>query len=256
VELVELYLPQMGGTIVYTVDDPGEAAPKGPSLPPLPEGGWRDRGRDVADAAIAAVPFVGGSLQILIEDVITPSLEKRKQAWLGLLGEIVEELRARLEGFDPASLETNGQFVSAVLQASRIAVNTHRNEKLVMLRDSLINLAVHGVESDLISTRFLRFIDEFEPEHFLVLRYAISPQQWYDDKGIAKESHYMGARSTILEAAGLPVAGDQLALVLRDLQSHALADTAALRGMVTEAALWDPFATKLGKQLVEFVAAQ
>jgi hypothetical protein len=59
-----------------------------------------------------------------------------------------------------------------------------------------------------------------------------------------------------MDEARLPVTGDQLALILRDLQTNALADTGMLRGMVTETALWDPFATKLGAQLVEFVASQ
>lgn len=222
-------------------------------MPPPPEVGWRDRGRDVTDALIAAVPFIGGSLQILLDDVLTPSLQKRRQAWLVMLGTIVDEVQTRMADFDPTVLEANDQFVSSVLQASRIAVNTHRDEKLLPLRNALVNLAVGERQTDLVSARFLRFVDEFEPEHFLVLRYAISPGKWYSDKGIPKGSHYTGARSTILEDARLPVDGDHLNLVLRDLQSNGLADTGMLRGMVTETALWDAFATQLGKQPIDFV---
>jgi hypothetical protein len=219
---------------------------------PPPSIGWRDRGRDATDAAIAAVPFVGGSLQILFDDVLQPSLEKRRQAWFRKLGEVVDELSRRFDDFNPAHLDGNENFVSAVMQASRIAMTTHRDDKLAILKDCLINLVVPGAPSDLTVSRFLRFVDLFEPEHFLVLRYATSPEQWYADKQIPRGTNYVGAPSTILGSARLPVAGLQLQLVLRDLDREGLANTASLNTMMTEQGMWQSFATDLGVQLVAF----
>src|SRR5438067_9923702 len=163
----------------------------------LPGKEARDRLRAVVDAAIATIPYAGGALQVLFDEVLQPNFEKRREEWMRKLAEVLEELRSRMEGFDPASLESNEQFVSAVSQATRIAMGTHRQEKLDMLKDSLVNLVIRSGSSDLIVARFLRFIEELEPEHFLVLRYLSSPEKWYADKAIPKGSIYMGAPKAI-----------------------------------------------------------
>jgi len=225
-------------------------------IAPLPTKEARDRLRAVVDAAIATIPYGGGALQILFDEVLQPNFDKRREEWLKKLAEVLEELRARMEGFDPASLESNEQFVSAVSQATRIAMGTHRQEKLEMLKDSLVNLVIRGASSDLLLARFLRFIDELEPEHFLVLKYLSSPEKWYADQGIPKGSIYMGAPKAIMDGARLPVSGAQLDLVLGDLDSNGLARTGSLGTMMTEQGVWQPMSTDLGNQLLGFVIKQ
>ena len=225
-------------------------------IKPLPTKESRDRVRAAVDAAIATIPYAGGALQIRFDEVLQPNFEKRREEWLKTLAEVLEELRGRMEGFDPASLESNEQFVSAVSQATRIAMGTHRQEKLGMLKDSLVNLVVRGGSSDLVVTRFIRFIDELEPEHFIVLRYLSSPERWYADKGLDRGSYYAGAPSAIMGGADLPVAGEQLQLVLRDLDSNGLARTGSLGTMMTQSGMWQPMSTDLGNQLVAFVLKQ
>jgi hypothetical protein len=222
-------------------------------IAPIPEKEARDRLRAAVDMAIATIPYAGGALQILFDEVLQPNFEKRREEWLKRLGEVLEEIRSRMAGFDPASLESNEQFVSAVSQASRIAMGTHRQEKLEMLKDSLVNLVIHGSGGDLVVTRFLRFIEELEPEHFLVLKYLASPEKWYADKGIPKGSHYMGAPRAIMASAGLPVTGAHLELVLRDLDTNGLARTGSIGTMMTEQGMWQAMTTDLGNQLLAFV---
>jgi hypothetical protein len=222
-------------------------------IAPLPAKEVRDHFRAVVDAAIATIPVGGGALQILFDEVLQPNFDKRRDEWLRRLAEVLEEIRTRMEGFDPASLESNEQFVSAVSQATRIAMGTHRQEKLEMLKDSLVNLVIRGAGSDLIVARFLRFIDELEPEHFLVLRYLSSPEKWYADKGIPKGSHYMGAPRVIMDGASLPIVGAHRDLVLRDLESNGLARTGSMGTMMTEQGMWQSMTTDLGEQLLAFV---
>lgn len=69
--------------------------------------------------------------------MIGPSLERRKEEWFNYLADAVDELRERLDGFDPRDLDGNEQFVSAVLAATTIAMKSHRQEKLEMLRNAL-----------------------------------------------------------------------------------------------------------------------
>ena len=94
----------------------------------LPTKEARDRVRAAVDAAIATIPYAGGALQILFDEVLQPNFEKRREEWLKKLAEVLQELTDRMKGFDPASLEINDQFVSAVSQATRIAMGTHRQE--------------------------------------------------------------------------------------------------------------------------------
>jgi hypothetical protein len=224
-----------------------------PGPPPSRE--VRDHLRAAVDAAIATIPYAGGALQILFDEVLQPNFDKRRDEWLKKLAEVLEELTGRMEGFDPASLETNEQFVSAVSQATRIAMGTHRQEKLQMLEDGLVNLVAAGGANDLLITRFLRFVDELEPEHFSVLKYLASPEAWYQERGLRRPDLIAGPAFAILQGAGLPISGDQLELVLHDLESNVLARTSALRGMVSQAGMWQPLATDLGNQLLAFIAA-
>jgi hypothetical protein len=221
-------------------------------IEPFPERKGRDHLRQAADAGVTAIPFVGGAVQILLDDVIAPSLDKRREAWFGKLGEVVDALSQRSERLDPARLANDEEFVSAVMQASRIAMGTHREEKLNMLRDALINLATSS-PGDLLTSRFLRFVEELSPEHFLVLAYAADPAAWYDQKGMPRGSHYMGSPSTLMEHAGLPVSGQVLQLVLSDLDRVGLARIASLSTTMTEQGMWQTFATDLGHQLIDFV---
>jgi len=122
-----------------------------------------------------------------------------------------------------------------------------------MLKNSLVNLVAKGGSSDLVVTRFLRFIDELEPEHFLVLGYLSSPERWYADKGIPRGSYFAGSPSAIMDGAGLPISGPQRQLVLRDLESNGLARTGSLGATMTATGMWQPLTTDLGNQLLAFV---
>jgi hypothetical protein len=211
-----------------------------------------DRIRMAADAGIAAIPMVGGTAQILIDGVITPSLIRRRDKWFEKLGNVLEDLQVRLEGFDVRDLAGNEEFVSGVMQASRIAMMTHEEEKLEFLRNCLANLAVAS-PGDLLAARFLRFVDELSPEHFLVLTYASDPRGWYQRKGLRHDQISIGAAMQVLRGANLPVTGPQLSLVLGDLDRAGLAVTASLNTMATGQGMWQAFATDLGTQLVAFI---
>lgn len=101
----------------------------------LPGRSKAEIGASIVSAGVSSIPIVGGAAAELFELVIAPSLEKRRDEWLRKLGEAVDELRERLEGFDPRQLEGNEQFVSAVLAASTVAVKSHDEEKLDLLRN-------------------------------------------------------------------------------------------------------------------------
>lgn len=54
-----------------------------------------DVAREFGKAIVSAIPMAGGPLQILFENVFSAPIEKRKQAWLEQLAEVVTEVQKR-----------------------------------------------------------------------------------------------------------------------------------------------------------------
>jgi hypothetical protein len=62
-------------------------------------------------------------------------------------------------------------------------------------------------QDQVVVRRFLRFIEQLDEEHLLVLKYASDPPAWFERHGIDKPNVMMGPRSSILDAADLGVSG-------------------------------------------------
>ena len=149
-------------------------------LEPYPEPGLRDHARAGLDAAVASVPGVDGPLQVLVDAVIAPSIDKRRDAWFRQLGQLLRELAEKVDGFSPEALADDELFVTGLITASRVAMGTHLDEKLELLKNCLANMAVRVHDSDeFIDMLFFRFVDELTPEHFVVLRYQADPPGWF-----------------------------------------------------------------------------
>jgi hypothetical protein len=92
-------------------------------------------------AALAAIPFVGGSITEVLSIVLAPAVARRRDQWFKELADALDELQAKVAGFKVESLIETEAFVSATIQASRIAVATHQNEKRGYLRNALLRIA-------------------------------------------------------------------------------------------------------------------
>ena len=134
-----------------------------------PERDGKDIAQSLARAGLATIPIIGGPINELLLLVLTPSLERRRNEWLKDLADVVEELQKRIKGFDPKNLSENESFVSATIQATRIAASTHKNEKREMLRNALLNIAVGKGPNEELQQIFLNAIDAFTCSHVKVL---------------------------------------------------------------------------------------
>lgn len=164
-ELTHLYRRAGPVGTVGAVSDDEEEGVLEAELTDIPARSGAEIGVGIASAALQIVPLVGGPAAELIELVIGPSLGRRREEWFRKLAEVVDELRARLDGFDPRDLDGNEQFVSSVLAASTIAMRAHREEKLEMLRNTLINGVLPGAPNEHEQMVFLRLVDELTPLH-------------------------------------------------------------------------------------------
>jgi hypothetical protein len=133
----------------------------------------RTRG-DVASSLVKAgldlVPFVGGTAAELFGLVIAPHLEKRRNQWLEELASRLKQLEEKDRTFKIEDLGKNEVFVSAVLQASQIALRTHESEKLDALRNALLHIAITKPLKEDFQIFYLSLVDAFTVTHIEILR--------------------------------------------------------------------------------------
>jgi hypothetical protein len=139
----------------------------------VPKRSGGDVAHALTKAGLSAIPVVGGPAVELFQLVIQPPLEKRREAWRARVGEAIAKLEAN--GIDIESLRENEEFVSVVMQASQIAIRTHQEEKLVMLRNAVLNVATGQTTDESLQTMFLNFVDVFTEWHVRILRLFQSP---------------------------------------------------------------------------------
>jgi hypothetical protein len=94
----------------------------------------------LAEAGISAIPVFGGPLAVLSEFLNEP-YQRRKQEWLEELARVVSDLQSRTDELSKP-LNENEEFLSAVIQANRIAMSTHQKEKHDALRNAVRNSAL------------------------------------------------------------------------------------------------------------------
>jgi hypothetical protein len=135
--------------------------------PPSPSAG--DRTREIIKAAAGEFPIAGTVVTALYE-LFGTSYEERQHAWLVALHATVSELEHR--GLEFEQIARRADFITAVHEASRIALGTHLESKLDMLKNVLVSAATAeiGRNTELRALRFLALVDDLEPEHIIVLR--------------------------------------------------------------------------------------
>jgi len=178
-------------------------------------------------AIASAVPVVGGPAAELFQFVIQPPLEKRRDEWMRAVGKALEELseqdRVKLDG-----LSQNEQFVTAVMEASQVALRTHQQDKLAALRNAVLNVALGSAPDDTKQHMFFRLVDDFTPLHIQLLRlFQIPvPPQKTDVGEFAKANEYCIAQLRAQDALYTQVG--------RELVTNGLLNPSDLGMIVTE----------------------
>ena len=130
-----------------------------------PEPTGADAALGASRAALAAIPIIGGSITELVSMVLAPSIARRRDEWLKELADGLDDVERKVEGFKIENLGRDENFVSAVIEASRSAVSTHKTEKRVALRNALLNIALQREPEEDQQRMFLCYIDEFTVWH-------------------------------------------------------------------------------------------
>jgi hypothetical protein len=180
-----------------------------------------------------------------VQAVFGPPLARRQQLWFV---EVADAIRILQEHDVPLD---SPEFVTAVAQASRIALGTHLDEKIAMLKAAIIHSALPDRPTDIVTARFLRFVDELDPEHFVLLAYLRDPAGHFERNNIPKPNLLMGGTGSVFAEARIEI--PHLDVVLSDLGQRGLADSGSWNTVMTNSGAWAPRTTALGNELLDFV---
>lgn len=103
--------------------------------------------------------------------VIEPPLSKRRAEWEQSVTEKLNELEDKVEDFNVKELVNDESFVTAYVNATRLAMSEHRKEKLDALRNAVLNTALPSSPDDDKLALFFNYIDRLTPWHLRILDY-------------------------------------------------------------------------------------
>ncbi len=135
----------------------------------IPEATDRDIAYNAAEKLIEQIPVVGTIITIVASQFLGPSLAKRQIEWWKEMADAFEAEERKNEAFRTEHAFESESFITAVVQASRIAVSTHQHEKRILLRNALMNIATGRAPGEDMQHIYLRLIDEFTPSHVAIL---------------------------------------------------------------------------------------
>jgi hypothetical protein len=178
--------------------------------------------------------------------IIQPPLERRRAAWMERVAEGLKTLEER--GLNVENLQQNEDFVSAVMQASQIAIRTHQEKKLEALQNAVLNVASHQAPDDALQLMFLNFIDVFTDWHLLILKLFQAPP--------AQSGIMAGGLSHVLENAFPALRGRREFYdnVWRDLFLRGLVNTENLHVTMSGGGLAQKRTSEHGDKILAFIA--
>ncbi len=216
-----------------------------------------DVAREVGRAIVSLVPAAGGPLQVAFENLFASPLERRKQAWLEQLADVLTEVQARVGDLTPEKLALNEAFVTVAMQASQVAIRNHQQAKLDALRNAVLNAALPNPPREDEQLIFLRLIDQLTPWHLRVLALLDNPQVWMQRNQVQNPGWGMGGVSTVLEHCLPDLRGqrDIYEQIVRDLQADGLMGQGQFLNLtMTGGGMMESRTTARGKRFIAFIS--
>jgi len=217
-----------------------------------------DIAREVGRAIVSAVPAAGGPLQVAFENIFASPIEKRKQAWLEQLAEVVTEVQERVKELTPEKLAANEVFVTVAMQASQMAIRNHQQAKLDALRNAVLNSALPNPPQEDEQMIYLRLIDQLTPWHLRVLSLMNNPLEWMERNNVTYPRWGTGGVSTVIEHCLPDLRGqrDTYDQIVRDLQAEGLLGQGQYVHLnMTGHGMVESRTTDRGRRFIKFITA-
>src|SRR5687768_10072182 len=183
----------------------------------------------ITTAVTAAGTLIGGPLGTVIagflspaitefyNHVVTAPLSRREAVWLTKVYDSLKMIEAQLKDFDPSKVFEDPATFTAFLHASHIARRTHQEEKLNVLRNAVLNVALATAPEDSLQMIFLDIIDVTTPEHWRILEFLLDSGSYAKKRGVADLSgaRIGGAEKGLFERTFPELVGhDQLVIAI------------------------------------------
>jgi hypothetical protein len=208
----------------------------------------------IAKAALGSIPIVGAAASELLQLLVTPPLEKRRNEWMIEVGEKLKQLEQK-EELDLTKLASNDVFIDVVLQTTQLALLTSEKEKIQYFKNVILNSAVEENPNITEVHIFLNFISTFTIWHIKILKLFDNPEDWFKKNGKSMPSYMAAGLSNVLEEAypELTEKRDLYDLIWDDLSRAGLHKTSGLHTTMTSSGLMVPRTTPFGKEFLEFI---
>jgi hypothetical protein len=208
----------------------------------------------IAKAALGSIPIVGAAASELLQLLVTPPLEKRRNEWMIEVGEKLKQLEQK-EELDLTKLASNDVFIDVVLQTTQLALLTSEKEKIQYFKNVILNSAVEENPNITEVHIFLNFISTFTVWHIKILKLFDNPEDWFKKNGKSMPSYMAAGLSNVLEEAYPELTGkrDLYDLIWDDLSRAGLHKTSGLHTTMTGSGLMVQRTTPFGKEFLEFI---
>jgi hypothetical protein len=221
-----------------------------------PEPGPGDTALTVAKAVMQAVPLVGSPAAELLNLIVTPPLQRRRDEWFTDLGERIRRLEID-KGIRLYDLRENAAFVDIAIQATQAAMRTSQAEKREALQNAVLNATSTTAPEVALQHVFVSLIDVFTEWHLRILRLFQGPRAWFLERKPDYKPADTMTRSPIdvLRDAYPEVAQHKelVALVWKELIARDLIANVDLNAMMSSNGALSKQTTVLGDQFLRFI---
>ena len=123
-----------------------------------PQSSTGDTIHAMARAGLGAIPYVGTAASELLNAIVTPPLERRRNEWMKQIGEALRKLEKQM-GVVLESLQEKDEFIDIAIEATQIAIKTSNREKKEALKNAILNSALPSPPEESLQKLFLNLID-------------------------------------------------------------------------------------------------
>lgn len=220
----------------------------------VPKAGAGDAAMAIARGVLGAVPVIGGLGAELVNQIVAPPLEKRRDAWMEEVGQAIHELQGKVADLTLERLAADESFVTVLSHASSMAIRNHQREKLDALRNAVLNAALHRGADETRQMMFLNWVDALTPLHLQLLALLGDPTRYLQEHNIGYQpTGTMGGITDMLTR----VTGadrDIVSQAVKDMSDRGLLPQMNLGVTMTTDGFFQQRSTPLGKQFLEFIS--
>lgn len=206
-------------------------------------------------AGLGTIPILGSAATELFGLVVTPPLDKRRQEWMN---EVAEKIKALEENNQITfkSLSQNDQFLDTIITATSFAIKTSEQEKIIALKNAVINTALNESPDKTKSQIFLNLVDTFTVWHIKILDFFDNPKLWFEKSGQTPPNLMMGSMFSVLKKAFPMLVGqDELVDVIwNDLHDAGFHQSSGLKTTMTGDGILAERTSQLGKEFMHFIS--